>query len=133
MWWSGMRRRPIYAEVANVVKKIKALDREKRVQFVILYGSVARGKYYKLSDIDIAVGHSGNRKQRFEFRIRVLSEIGDKFDVQTYQDLPLYVKEEVLKGEVLYARDMMVANEVALKTIQDLGFYKPRFLDYIHR
>jgi hypothetical protein len=116
-----------------VVEKIKALDPEGRVQFIILYGSRSRGEHGGLSDIDLAVGHEGDRKQRFDFRVKVLGELGERFDVQIYQDLPLYVKEEVLKGEVLYAKDMGLLNEVALETIRDLGFFKPRFLDYIER
>lgn len=128
-----MNDRAVHAEIENAVKKIRALDRENRVQFVILYGSLVGGKHGKPSDIDLAIGFNGDRQQRFDFRIRALAELGDKFDVQIYQDLPLYVKEEVLRGKVFYARDMKLLNEVALRTIQDLGFYKPRFLDYIYR
>lgn len=128
-----VNNRLVRAEIKNAVKKIRALDRKNQVQFIILYGSLVEGKHDKLSDIDFAVGYNGDRKQRFDFRIRALAELGDKFDVQIYQDLPLYVKEEVLKGKVFYARDMKLLNEVALKTIQDLGFYKPRFLDYVYR
>lgn len=128
-----MNNQPVHTEIENAAKKIMALDRENRVQFIILYGSLAGDKHGKLSDIDFAIGYNGDQKQRFNFRIRALAELGDKFDIQIYQDLPLYVKEEVLRGEVFYTRDMKLLNEVALKTIQDLGFYKPRFLDYIYR
>jgi hypothetical protein len=109
------------------------LDEEGKVEFIILYGSLREGRFSELSDIDLAVGYSGDRRRRFDFRIKALGELGDKFDIQIYEDLPLYIQEEVLRGEVLYVKNADFLNEVALKTIRDLIFYKPRFLDYISR
>lgn len=121
------------AKIEDAVETIKKLDHEQKVQFIILYGSLAGGKHGKLSDIDIAIGHAGDRRQRFDFRVRVLGELGDEFDVQIFQDLPLYVRMEVLKGKVLYVRDMRTSSEMALETIRDFEFFQPRFLDYIYR
>lgn len=121
------------AAVEGAVETIKKLDLEKRVQFIILYGSLAGGKRSKLSDIDIAIGYAGDRRQRFNFRVKVLGELGDEFDVQIFQDLPLYVRMEVLRGKALYIRDMRASSEMALETIRDFEFFEPRFLDYIYR
>ncbi|MDI6820538.1 MAG: nucleotidyltransferase domain-containing protein [Candidatus Hodarchaeaceae archaeon] len=121
------------AKIGGAVETIKKLDREGRVQFIILYGSLARGKHDKLSDIDIAIGHAGDRRQRFDFRVDVLGKLGDEFDVQIFQDLPLYVRVEVLRGKALYVRDMKASSELALETIRDFELFEPRFLDYIYR
>lgn len=120
-------------KIRAAAETIKKLDREGRVQFIILYGSHASGKHDKLSDIDLAVGYAGDRRQRFNFRIKVLGELGDEFDVQIFQDLPLYIRMEVLKGKALYVRDLKASSELALETIRDFEFFKPRFLDYIYR
>jgi len=109
------------------------LDEEGKVQFILLYGSVARGEDDKLSDVDLAVGHGGDGRERFNFRIMVLGELGDRFDVQTFRDLPLYVRVEALKGKAVYVRDMRRLNDVALETIKDFRSFEPRFLDYINR
>lgn len=114
-------------------ERIRRLDREDKVQFIVLYGSLAEGRRGKLSDIDLAIGHEGNKKERFNFRLKTLGELEDKFDVQIFQDLPLYIKVEVLKGKVLYARDMKLLNEIALETIREFELFKPHFLDYISR
>lgn len=119
--------------IGAAAERIKKLDRENKIQFIILYGSLAEGKLTKLSDIDLAIGYEGDKKERFNFRIKVLGELGDEFDVQIFQDLPLYIKMEVLRGKVIYAKDMKLLNELALETIGEFEFFKPHFLDYIYR
>ena len=54
--------------------------------------------------------------------------LGDKFDVQIFQDLPLYIRKEVLKGEVLYQKDVDFLYETAIDTVKEYGLFK-RYLD----
>lgn len=117
----------------KALELIKRLDTDNELQFIILYGSSARGEATNLSDIDLAIGHAGGPEARFRFQLKVLGELSDTFDVHIFQDLPLYVRNEVLKGKVLYARDTGELYEIALQTIQDFAFFDPHFLDYIHR
>ena len=118
-------------EIEEAVQKIKKLDKEEKVQFIILYGSSAQGKRDKLSDIDLAVGYEGNKKKRFDFRIELSGELPSEFDIQIFQDLPLYLQREVLQGKVLFSRNLKELNETALNTIRDYEFFEPSFLDYI--
>ena len=115
------------------IMRIRQLDRDKKVQFIILYGSAASGGFGKTSDIDLAVGYAGSARERFEFRKRVLGELGEKFDVQIFQDLPVYVRMQVLKGRVLYMKDARQLHDIAYDTIKEFGLFKRRFLDYIRR
>ncbi|KXA92682.1 hypothetical protein AKJ65_07200 [candidate division MSBL1 archaeon SCGC-AAA259E19] len=123
------------AELAleKAVNRIKETDREKKVQFIILFGSSARGDSTDLSDIDLAVGYDGNERERFDFRIKISGELPQNFDVQIFQDLPLYLKKEVLKGEVLFARDFGELHELALDVIREYDMFEPNFLDYVER
>jgi len=102
-----------------------------RVKFIILYGSQASGKANKMSDYDFAVFYEGGKKERFNFRIRAS---GNKLlDVQIFQDLPLYVKKEVLKGKVVYAKDddLSFVGDVAYETIKAFEDFKKYYYDYI--
>lgn len=119
--------------IKRAIKKIMELDRKGKVQFILLYGSMAKGGYSKLSDVDLVIGYAGDKRERFNFRVRVLGELSARFDVQIFQDLPLYVRVEALKGKVMYAKNMRHLNDVALETIKDFQSFKPRFLDYISR
>ncbi len=119
--------------IEEAVETIKKMDGENRVQFIILFGSSARGEATDLSDVDLALGHEGDDRERFNFRIRVMGELSDDFDVHIFQDLPLYLKKEVLKGEVLFFRDFGELHEIALEAIRDYDMFEPNFLDYIER
>ncbi|NIQ07936.1 MAG: nucleotidyltransferase domain-containing protein [Candidatus Korarchaeota archaeon] len=119
--------------VQKALERIKSLDTNVKVQFVILYGSMVKNKTTDISDIDIAIGYAGSPEERFRFRMNVLGELPKQFDVHIFQDLPLYIKKDVLDGKVLYSRDTSELYEIALHTIQDFAFFEPRFLDYIHR
>lgn len=102
----------------NIKKKLIALDKEKRIQFIILFGSVADGRDNSLSDVDIAVFYKGTPRERFEFRMKVLGALPGKCDVQIFQDLPISVKKEVIKGKVLYSRDFQFIFDEYIKVIR---------------
>ncbi|MBC7081652.1 MAG: nucleotidyltransferase domain-containing protein [Thermoplasmatales archaeon] len=62
-----------------------------------------REKNTPLSDIDISVYYDDIREERFKFRIEVLGNISENVDIQIFQDLPIYIKKEVIsKGNILY-------------------------------
>lgn len=117
-------------EIHSTVEKIKKIGKEK-VKFIILYGSVSEEKQTPMSDIDLAVYYDDTKEKRFRFRMKILGEVNEKFDIQTFQDLPLYVKNEVLKGKVLYCPDHKILYDTDRATYQDFDDFKNRFYDYI--
>ena len=113
-------------DISEVISKIKDFGGD-RIKFIVLYGSAVKRRNTTLSDIDIAVFHSGDKRERFQFRMKILGRIGNKFDIQTYQDLPLYVQNEILSsGEVLYFREYKEIFDTFMKTIREYGDFKPR-------
>jgi len=113
-----------------VVDDIKKLG-GKKIKLIILYGSFAEGKQTSLSDIDLAVYYNGTKEERFKFRMKILGNVNDKFDIQTFQDLPLYVKKEVLKGKVIYCKESRFIYELERRTSKEFDDFKHRFYDYI--
>jgi predicted nucleotidyltransferase len=114
------------------MKKLKEMPDFNKVEFVFLFGSVAEKKDNKLSDIDFAVFHSGDSKERFRFRIKLLTKLPEKYDVQIFQDLPLYVRINVLKGKIIYAKNESFVYEKAYDTIKKFDDYKKYYYDYIN-
>jgi len=109
--------------VVNQIKKIGG----KKIKFIILYGSIAEGNQTPLSDIDIAVYYEGSKEERFKFRMEALGNVNDKFDIQTFQDLPLYIRKEIIShGEILYQKNYSEIFDIFIKTIKSFGDFKPR-------
>ena len=121
--------------IERFMETLRSMSDFDKVEFVILYGSEARGEAWENSDIDLCVYYSAeDKKEMSRFRLRLLIELSrDKYDVQVFQLLPLYVRVEVLKGEVLYAKNLNFLYEVALNTVRDFELFKPLLNDYLHR
>ncbi len=117
-------------DISNAVKKIKDIGGGK-IKFIILYGSAAKGNRTILSDIDIAVFYDGDKKERFDFRVKILGRINVKFDVQTFQDLPLYIQKEIIStGKLIYYKDYKHIFNIFMKTIREFEDFRPRLEMY---
>lgn len=113
----------------ELIKKIKGFE---NVRFIFLYGSTATGKSRKDSDIDLGIYYEGPEDEASKFRLKVLSELGsDKYDVKIFQQLPLYIRKEIIKGKLLYSNDLNFVHEKALDTIKEFNYFKRYYYDYI--
>lgn len=114
------------------MEKLKRMPDFSRVKFVIGFGSYFSKKANPLSDYDFAVYYEGNSKERFKFRLLIIGNLPEKFDVQIYQDLPLYVQKEVLKGNIIYYKDLKFVYEVAYETIKNFEDFKNHYDYYLN-
>lgn len=114
----------------DVVKKILDMG-GRRVLFVYLYGSRAEGYFRSNSDFDFAVYYEGDRRKRYDFLVKVLGELSDRFDVKTFQDLPLVLRVKIFRdGKLLYYRDWDKLFKIADETRREYEDFKHR-LDLI--
>ncbi len=117
-------------EIKVEIEKIKQFG-DKNVRFIILYGSSVKRKLTDMSDIDIAVFFQGTKKERFDFRKKILGRVNNRFDIQTFQDLPLYIQNNIIStGKIIYFRDYRETFEIFMKTIREFSDFKPRLEIY---
>lgn len=121
----------IKKELNLFMKKLRSMPDFSRVKFVFLFGSQALGDSNSLSDLDIAVYYEGNSKERFKFRLSLLVKLPDCFDVHTFQDLPLFMQKEVIKGEVIYSDNPNFLFDVSYSVIKKFEDFKRYYYDYI--
>lgn len=120
------KRNIIEEKIEKVINKIKEIGGE-NIRFIMLYGSLIENRYTKLSDIDIAVYFKGNEKERFNFRMKILGRVGDEFDIQVFQDLPIYIQKEIISnGKMLEYENFEETFDIFMKTIRDYEHFKPR-------
>ncbi len=122
-------------KVNKAIEKIKLLDGSGKVRFVIRYGSSVNGTMTEDSDLDLAIYYDGKDDSELSrYRFKVLSSLFDDiYDIQIFQQLSMYVRTEVLKGDVVYCRDRIFLYDVAWQTIKEFDAFKHRYYDYIER
>ncbi|MHA1437743.1 MAG: nucleotidyltransferase domain-containing protein [Promethearchaeota archaeon] len=103
------------------------------IDFIFQYGSSMDNYVLEDCDIDICIYIEESKKKLEEIRLNLLKKFNDKFDIQIFQILPLYVQVEVLKGKLLYFKDLNKVYSVAYKTIEEYEDFYPLYYDYINR
>lgn len=120
------RKRDIELTIAQI-KRIGG----RKVRFIALYGSTAVGRNTNLSDIDLSVYYDDNKNERFRFRLKVLGRVKDDFDIQIFQELPIYIRKEIISyGKVIYYREHNSVFDVFMRTIREFEDFKPRLEIY---
>ncbi len=119
--------------IKNFLKIVNALSEFDKVEFIVLYGSAATGRISSLSDIDICIYYNGKDREAFNFRIKLLGLLPNIYDIQIFQQLPSYLKKEILKGEIIYVKNKQFLYDTALKTIEEFEDFKTKYYDYINR
>jgi predicted nucleotidyltransferase len=71
------------------------------VEGVLLFGSAAKGELSARSDIDIALVRPGNKRVLF----KVFERVGGRYDVKIFDDLPLYIKIDIIKNHQIIFGD----------------------------
>ncbi len=118
--------------VRHALERLRTLRGYENVRFIILYGSVAEGRAKETSDIDLCIYYDGGREESQLFRFTALSELcDDRYDIQIFRNLPIYVRKEVLHGRVLYCPDEEFLCDIALETIREYDEFKHRLDDYL--
>ena len=119
--------------LTKIQEAIKKAHLSSKVEFIILYGSVSKNKATPLSDIDIALSLKLSKKDRLKSRIKLLSFLPEKYDLQIFEDLPLYVQKEALQGKLLYCINKKRLIKRALTLIQEYEDFEPLYLHYISK
>lgn len=112
---------------------VKKAQKDESILAVMLFGSHARKEARPDSDEDICLFlRPGNSEKENSFAKR-LEYAGDfDVDVHIYQDVPLYIRQRILKeGKVLFCRDEELLCEIACKTITEFADFEHIYRDYL--
>jgi len=101
----------------------------------LLFGSIIREEQTPLSDIDLCLvlvpKHTPIEPIAFSHkRLDYLKNF--TFDIQIFQQLPLYVRRRILKeGRILFVRDEALLYELAFHTAQAFEDFRPIYMSYL--
>lgn len=110
----------------------KARD-DRDVLAVVNYGSLARGEPHR--DIDVCLVLNPGEYSELSLsnkKLEYLAESSEDVDVQVFQQLPLYIKQRILKeGRILYCRDEDLLYGLSIGFVKEFEDYKPVYRRYL--
>jgi hypothetical protein len=110
--------------------KEKAI-KDKDVLGVILFGSYARKKSKPFSDIDVCIVLQPKKFDNLFMtnkRLEYLELVPDKYDIQIFQQLPIFIRTRILKdGKILLNKDYNLMFNIALNTIKGFDLFKKHY------
>lgn len=112
----------------EILNRLKSLPKFDKLKFIYLFGSKARGEAHPRSDIDICLYYDlDDEEELYRLLLRISGSSPEKFDVEMFQFLPLYVKRDVFKGELLYTSDKDFVYDLARETYREYEDFEPRY------
>ncbi len=118
----------------QIARLLQQAAHDADVLAVMLYGSAARGEASSDSDVDVCLLLTPGRRTAAQMsakRLDYLQEVD--LDVQVFQQLPVYIRQRVLKeGRVLFARDEDRLYDLAFRTVQAFEDFRPRYQAYLN-
>ncbi len=115
-------------EVTHLVEKEVMKDKE--ILAAILFGSFPQEGF---SDIDVCIVlYPGKYENLYlsEKKLELMMVL-PHFDIQIFQQLPMYIRTRVLKGKVIFCRDEKMLYEVAIQTIKEFEDYRKIYDEYL--
>ncbi len=117
-------------QIKNIIEKAK---KTKRIVAVAVFGSSAKGKNHRDVDICIFLDKEYSNLQMSKIRLDFLKNLKEEFDIQIFQQLPVYIRIRILKeGKVLLCKDSDLLYEIAFTAIKEFGFYKKVYDMYLN-
>ncbi|MCK4730332.1 MAG: nucleotidyltransferase domain-containing protein [Candidatus Aenigmarchaeota archaeon] len=116
----------------GIINKLKSLEYFDNLLFIYVFGSQISGNPRKDSDIDICLFYEiEDKKKLHKLELKVKGSFPEKYDLQFFQSLPLYVKKSIFKGKLIYCKNENLVFDLALKTFRDFEDFEPKYLLYI--
>jgi predicted nucleotidyltransferase len=117
-------------QLDHLLSKVKE---DSEVLAVLQFGSTVRGEQTAASDVDVCLLLQPKKYDQLTLSRKKLAYLqGDDLDVHVFQQLPLYIRQRVLKeGKVLFARDLDALYALAFRTVQEFEDFKPVYRTYL--
>ncbi len=112
-------------EVANKRRALPHLD---DLVFVYLFGSMAKGENTARSDIELGLFYDIERKHALHRLLYIIDgHFPDRYEIQFFQLLPLYVQKEVFQGRLTYTSDRDRVYDIAGLTSLEYEYFERRY------
>ncbi|MGB9659118.1 MAG: type VII toxin-antitoxin system MntA family adenylyltransferase antitoxin [Nitrososphaerales archaeon] len=113
------------------------LKRDDDILAVILFGSYARGKARKESDIDVCIVLKDEIYDEISLSQKEMDYMSlvddERVQVHIFQNLPIYIRIRVLKeGKISFCKDEDMLYDIAFNTIKEFEAFKKYYKEYLN-
>jgi hypothetical protein len=114
-------------EFAKIMEKAKS---DKKIIAVALFGSSLKRKG---RDVDICFFTDEiTKKEAMKKRIDFSGRFNEKFDINLFQLLPVYIRIRIIKeGKIIFSKNDEKLHQIAFDTIKEFGSYKKLYDMYL--
>jgi len=120
----------INKEIKKLIEKAK---NDKKVLAVALFGSSLNGKGRDI-DICIFLDKKYSNLEMSKKRMRLLSKCPSNFDIQIFQQLPVYIRKRILKeAKILFCKNLPLLYEIYFQTIKEFNFFEKLYNMYLEK
>ncbi len=115
--------------IKSLIAKAK---RDKEVIALAVFGSFARKESHRDIDICIFLGSKMTNLEMSRKRLAYLKCVTGKFDVQIFQQLPVYIKHRVLKeGKIIFCSDENMLYGIASAAVKEYEDFRPIYTNHL--
>ncbi|RLI90080.1 MAG: nucleotidyltransferase domain-containing protein [Candidatus Altiarchaeales archaeon] len=119
----------------TIDSKIKDLieyaKRDEDILAIILFGSFLKNNFHRDVDICLVLKRKPIQLRMSKKRLEYLTNFPG-FDIQIFQQLPLYIRIRVLReGKVIYCSNESLLYDIAFQVIKEFEDFKPFYREYL--
>jgi len=111
--------------IDRAVQLILQDELKDKIKAILLFGSHVKGIVTKRSDIDVCVIFTDiSSRDSSKFRLRIMGELPEKFDVQVFNVLPQKIKRSIaINHKILYKSDNFDNISFTIHYIKDEDYF----------
>ena len=118
--------------IKSIEPIIARAKKDKDVIAIAVFGSFARKERHRDIDVCIFLRSKMANLEMSRKRLDYLKGAPGKFDVQIFQQLPVYIRHRVLKeGKIIFCADEGALYDIAISAAKEYEDFKPLYKNYL--
>ncbi|MBS3080118.1 nucleotidyltransferase domain-containing protein [Candidatus Pacearchaeota archaeon] len=119
--------------INQIKKKLNTLKKDKQIIAVLLFGSYINNRLYARDiDVCLVLSKKYTNKEMTNKRIKYYSILPNKFDIQIFQQLPLFIRRRILEeGKIIFCKDEDKLYDIAYETIKEFNLFEKAYNYYL--
>lgn len=119
--------------INKLKNNLEFIKKDKQIIAVLLFGSYLDNREYARDiDICLVLDKKYSNKEMTKKRLDYCTILPSKFDIQIFQQLPLYIRKRILeKNKIISCKNEDMLYEIAITTIKEFNLFEKGYNYYL--